>query len=141
MEKTEEVVSNILSMVGDMFMIVIAIMCAILFAAIVVLWIVDHLKEIKDRNDKKSQRIAELEKRVKELETDRNTGYEKNSDTAEVADKIFDMYLTEKSRGDDLERQWAQWDSARLTRISALEKQLIENGIQPIKWEEIKFAA
>lgn len=137
LEGVNDICIEVLKTVGDIFMIVIAIMCAILFSAVVVLWIVDQSHTIANKDKK----IAELSKDVEELKKSKSEVYKKNENTSQITDKIFDMYLSEKSRNDDLESNIKKWDSMRIVRICALEQQLRDNGIEPIKWEEMKFAA
>lgn len=136
-QSLNESVSKVADTVGDIFMFVVGIMCAVLLAAIILLWIIDRLKSVQTRDD----RIAELEKIVDQLKAEKANGYKKNEESCAVTDKVLDMYLTEKNRADSLSEQVLEWDRKRTLRIAALENQLRENGIEPITWEKIKFAA
>ena len=136
-ETTREVLSEIASTTGEILQIVLVIMCALIMSALAVLYVVDQSRYMRG----KEKQIKTLNRNVEALERSRAEGYRKNGETSDIADKFFGMYLDEKERADENEKRFKEWDAKQVKRIRALERQLKENGIEPIKWEEIKNVA
>lgn len=137
LESTREILADISSTTWDIATVVIMIMCAACMAALAVLYVIDNTKFVKEKDAK----ISELLRIVQDLKRSREDGYRKNLETADVTDTIFAMYLNEKEIAEANEIRFAEWDSKQVKRINALENQLRENGIEPIKWNEIKNIA
>lgn len=136
-ETTIGVLSDVASATWDILTIVVVIMCAICMAALALLYVIDQSKYIKDKDSE----INRLRNNVKNLERSRANGYKKNLETSDATDKIFAMYLAQKETAEANEIRFAEWDAKQVKRIKALETQLRENGIEPVKWEEIKNVA
>lgn len=133
---TGDFITEVASATWDIATIVVVIMCAICMAALALLYVIEQSKYIKDKDSE----INRLRNSVKNLERSRANGYKKNLETSDATDKIFAMYLAQKETAEANEIRFAEWDKKQVKRITALENQLRENGIEPIKWEEIKVA-
>ena len=117
-----------LNVAGKLLLIVVAIMCVVCMTALVVLWITD---ELEDR------------RRILNILGRKNQSIEA---VANAADDILTQYYAEHNRAEDAEEKATKglkdasvWDKNRQAHIEALEKQLRENNIEPIKWQDIKF--
>jgi hypothetical protein len=137
LESTREILADISTTTWNIATFVIMIMCAACMAALAVLYVIDNTRYVKEKDAK----IAELLRTVQELKRSREDGYKKNLQTADVTDTIFTMYINEKEIAEANEARFAEWDAKQVKRINALENQLRENGIEPIKWNEIKNIA
>lgn len=135
-ETTREALGAIASVFSNIMTYALVIMIAVLMVALAFFYITDASKYIKE----KDKAIKKLQDLLQEAERSKSDGYRKNLETSGVADKIFGMYLDEKDRAETNELRFVEWDKKQVKRITALENQLRENGIEPIKWEEIKVA-
>lgn len=136
-ETTRNVLAEISSTTWEIATFVLIIMCAACMAALAVIYVINETQLVKD----KDRRIKELEENVKSLMRSKEDGHRRNLETSDITDKIFGMYLEAKEIAEEKELRFATWDSKQVARIKALEKQLRENGIEPLKWNEIKNIA
>lgn len=133
-ETTREVLGEIYSTAGQILEVVIVIMVALIMSAMAVMYVIDQSNYMKSKN----KEIKKLNKHVQSLQKSKTDAYRTNGETADVTDKFFGMYLDEKELADANEERFKQWDAKQVKRITALENQLRENGIEPIKWDDIK---
>jgi len=129
-ETTREVLGEIYSTAGQILEVVIVIMVALLMGAMAVMYVIDQSNYMRSKN----KEIKKLNKNVQSLQKSKADAYRTNGETADVTDKFFGMYLDEKEKAD----KFAEWDAKQVKRITALENQLRDNGIEPIKWDDIK---
>ena len=130
-----EYLSKILDVLSNVLIVSIVIMCAACIAAIAVLWIRDELKDKqKDKDDLQSARCS------------LNARNKSSAKTADAADLFLNMVVEERCKLHkcELERKQEaehaeQWGNRLKTRIKVLEKQLKDNDITPISWEEMKY--
>lgn len=119
----EDAASKTVSVFGEIMSYVVATMIAVILIALAVLWIIDQCRLIEEKDKK----LAKLSTRIADLEKSIADSYKKNEQTAEVTDKIFDMYLAEKGKAESAEA----WDAKQVKRIKNLEGQLRSAGIEP----------
>ncbi len=130
LDETRAILQEISATTAQILEYAIVIMVAAILVALAIMYVVDQSKFMKG----KEKEIDSLNKHVKSLEKSRAEGFKRNGETSDAADTLFGMYLDEKEKAE----KFAEWDSKQVKRITALEKQLRENGIEPVKWDDIK---
>lgn len=131
----ESYLLKLLDILSNVMTVAIVIMCAFCMAALALLWIRDELKD--KQRDKENLQSAKCSLVARN---------KSSAETAEVADVFFNMFIEEHDKLEKSERERQkdaehaeQWGNRLKTRIKVLEKQLKDNDITPISWEEMKY--